>query len=97
MAFLALPCTAIPILGWLPTNFFRVFLNPLKFFGVFASRAAKTFLPSHSTALIFDPPMSSPAINFFSIAAGLGFKPRYWAPKAHVLPLDDPAIKYYLT
>jgi hypothetical protein len=28
----------------------------------------------------------------FSFAAGLGFEPRYWASKAHVLPLDDPAI-----
>ncbi len=24
-------------------------------------------------------------------AAGLGLEPRYWASKAHVLPLDDPA------
>ena len=26
------------------------------------------------------------------LAAGLGFEPRYSAPKADVLPLDDPAI-----
>ena len=26
--------------------------------------------------------------------AGLGFEPRYSAPKANVLPLDDPAIIY---
>ncbi len=25
------------------------------------------------------------------MAAGLGLEPRYWASKAHVLPLDDPA------
>lgn len=27
------------------------------------------------------------------LAAGLGFEPRYWDPKSHVLPLDDPALK----
>ena len=27
-----------------------------------------------------------------SFAAGLGFEPRYTAPEAVVLPLDDPAI-----
>ena len=25
------------------------------------------------------------------MAAGLGFEPRYYAPEAYVLPLDDPA------
>ena len=29
----------------------------------------------------------------FYLAAGLGLEPRYSAPKADVLPLDDPAIK----
>ena len=28
------------------------------------------------------------------LAAGLGFEPRYSAPKADVLPLDDPAMVY---
>ena len=30
----------------------------------------------------------------FILAAGLGFEPRYTAPEAVVLPLDDPAITY---
>ena len=30
--------------------------------------------------------------TFLFMAAGLGFEPRYSAPKADVLPLDDPAI-----
>ncbi len=33
--------------------------------------------------------------NFeFFITAGLGLEPRYWASKAHVLPLDDPAKNF---
>ncbi len=28
----------------------------------------------------------------YELAAGLGFEPRYWPPKGHVLPLDDPAM-----
>ena len=28
----------------------------------------------------------------FKLAAGLGLEPRYYAPEAYVLPLDDPAI-----
>ena len=31
------------------------------------------------------------AITYHELAAGLGLEPRYWASKAHVLPLDDPA------
>lgn len=30
---------------------------------------------------------------FFKFAAGDGFEPSYSAPKADVLPLDDPAMK----
>ena len=29
---------------------------------------------------------------FLFFTAGQGLEPRYWASKAHVLPLDDPAI-----
>ena len=37
-------------------------------------------------------------LNLFEkfMAAEQGFEPRYWASKAHVLPLDDPAIKFSL-
>ena len=31
--------------------------------------------------------------TFLFMAAGLGFEPRYSAPKADVLPLDDPAMR----
>ena len=29
---------------------------------------------------------------FFDVVAGQGFEPRFSAPEADVLPLDDPAI-----
>jgi hypothetical protein len=31
------------------------------------------------------------------LAAGLGLEPRYYAPEAYVLPLDDPAIGSRIT
>jgi hypothetical protein len=30
--------------------------------------------------------------KYFLFAAGLGLEPRYYAPEAYVLPLDDPAM-----
>ena len=35
---------------------------------------------------------ASCAITYLEVAAGPGFEPRYTAPEAVVLPLDDPAI-----
>ena len=32
-------------------------------------------------------------VAFSTFAAGLGLEPRYSAPEADVLPLDDPAIR----
>lgn len=32
-------------------------------------------------------------VGFVVSAAGLGFEPRYTAPEAVVLPLDDPAMR----
>src|SRR3989344_7909558 len=94
---LILPGTAMPTVELLPTKFLKAFLKAIKFFGVFVSCALKTFFPSNKIALIFDPPISIPNTIFFFIAGGEGFEPSYQAPKACVLPLDDPPIKILLT
>ena len=50
-----------------------------------------TLSQSHSEVLAKDGCGVWIRMKFLFMAAGLGLEPRYSAPKADVLPLDDPA------